>query len=115
MRTFSTILYFLIFSNSIQAFEKFPVHKLIPHQDRIGVFEMETHPSLKLTLDCDSFLFGVFIQNSMRNDFFHLFEGECYEVSEKISQWTQSGESACFMIDLAKKDWKLEKGTDACQ
>lgn len=115
MKTFSTILISLLLSNASLAFEKFPVHKLIPHPDRIGVFKMESHPTLDLTLDCDSFLFGVFIQSSNRNDFFHLFEGECYEVSEKISQWSQAGVSSCLKIDLVKKDWKLEKGIDACQ
>lgn len=115
MKTFIALLTTLIFSQSVLGFEKFPVHKLIPHPDRLGVFELESHPSLKLTLDCDSFLFGLFIQNSSRNDFFHFFEGECYEISESVSQWTQAGESACLKIDLVKKDWKLEKGIGACQ
>lgn len=108
------IFAFCVFSQAF-GFEKFPISSITPDQDRFGVFQLGSHQSLELTLDCDSFLFGLIIKGQNRYDFFHFFEGECYDISQYLTKWTEAGEKACLKIDLGAKDWKLEKGADGCQ
>lgn len=109
-----TIILFLLVANA-WSFENFPVYKITEDPDRFAVFQLHSTSPYDLTLDCASFLFGVTIEDSQRRDFFHLYEQECYQVAAFIYDWTEVGDEACLKVDLAGKDWRLEKGIDDCE
>ena len=60
----------------------------------------------KVILDCQSFLHGI----SFDDQFFLLYENECYEIHSALKEWLSRGHSPILNVDLDFQTWSLEKG-----
>lgn len=108
------LLLILMIKNTL-AVDVFPISKITELPDREAVFRLTTYSAVDLTLDCSSFLHGLNVLGASRNDFFLLFESECYEIINNLFLWEDAGEEACLKLDFVRKDWQLEKKAGDCR